>query len=280
MNSFRRITVIVLSSLLAALPAMPQPQTGNQPAGQINAMIPAATRNSQPAKVKEDLNWNDLLKTEHSGRVRAGLKDGSILSLGSDSELRIVQHDSASQQTSLEVDFGKLRSQVVKVTKPGGKFEVKTPNAVIGVIGTDFYVAIRIQHHHGDLLQGQSFGDAAERSARRQQFRAIRRGFEFRHRQRRPNGGNYVRDAAFGFSCHGHAARSAASQPHRHGHSDERRGRASGPHAALGYYWHGSGGGIGSRPRRRSDARRRDATKPGAPVERSSVRLSCEHVAS
>jgi ferric-dicitrate binding protein FerR (iron transport regulator) len=140
MNMFRRITVVVLSSLLAALPAMPQPQTNNQPAGEINALIPAATRNSQPAKVKEDLNWNDLLQTQHSGRVRAGLKDGSILSLGSDSELRIVQHDSASQQTSLEMDFGKIRSQVVKINKPGGKFEMKTPNAVIGVIGTDFYV--------------------------------------------------------------------------------------------------------------------------------------------
>jgi ferric-dicitrate binding protein FerR (iron transport regulator) len=140
MNMFRRITVVVLSSLLAALPAMPQPQTNNQPAGEINALIPAATRNSQPAKVKEDLNWNDLLQTQHSGRVRAGLKDGSILSLGSDSELRIVQHDSASQQTSLEMDFGKIRSQVVKISKPGGKFEMKTPNAVIGVIGTDFYV--------------------------------------------------------------------------------------------------------------------------------------------
>jgi hypothetical protein len=46
------------------------------------------------------LNWNDLLQTEHTGRVRAGLKDGSILSVGSDSELRIVQHDSAAQQTS------------------------------------------------------------------------------------------------------------------------------------------------------------------------------------
>jgi hypothetical protein len=117
MNMFRRITVVVLSSLLAALPAMPQPQTNNQPAGEINALIPAATRNSQPAKVKEDLNWNDLLQTQHSGRVRAGLKDGSILSLGSDSELRIVQHDSASQQTSLEMDFGKIRSQVAGNSK-------------------------------------------------------------------------------------------------------------------------------------------------------------------
>ncbi|MFY9803450.1 MAG: FecR family protein [Candidatus Acidiferrales bacterium] len=140
MNSLKRFTAIVLCSLLTSLPAMPQPQTG-QAAGQINALIPAATRNSAPAKVREVLDWNDLLQTEHSGRLRAGLKDGSILSLGSDSELRIVQHDSASQQTSLEMDFGKVRSQVMKITKPGGKFEMKTPNAVIGVIGTDFYVA-------------------------------------------------------------------------------------------------------------------------------------------
>ena len=33
-----------------------------------------------------------------------------------------------------------FRSPVVKITRPGGKFETKTPNAVIGVIGTDFYV--------------------------------------------------------------------------------------------------------------------------------------------
>src|SRR6202044_198237 len=101
---------------------------------------PAATKNSKAAKAKDEMNWNDLLQTDHAGRVRAGLKDGSILSLGSDSELRIVQHDGTAQQTALEMDFGKVRSQVVKITKPGGKFEVKTPNAVIGVIGTDFYV--------------------------------------------------------------------------------------------------------------------------------------------
>ena len=52
----------------------------------------------------------------------------------------MVQHDAASQQTSLEMDFGKVRSKVVKITQPNGKFEIKTPNAVIGVVGTDFYV--------------------------------------------------------------------------------------------------------------------------------------------
>ena len=103
-------------------------------------MIPSATRNATVAKVNDDLQWNDLLKTEQKGRLRAGLTDGSILSLGSNSELRVVQHDAASQQTSLEMDFGKVRSKVVKVTQPGGKFEMKTANAVIGVIGTDFFV--------------------------------------------------------------------------------------------------------------------------------------------
>ena len=61
--------------------------------------------------------------------------------MGSNSELQVVQHDAVSQQTSLVVNYGKLRNQVTRITKPDGKYEVRTPNAVIGVIGTDFYVA-------------------------------------------------------------------------------------------------------------------------------------------
>src|SRR5271156_5495967 len=140
MKSLKQLLVGPLCLLLCSFPVQASPQSAVQHAGQINALIPAASRNAQPAKVQDQLQWNDLLKNTHSGRVPAGLDDGSMLSLGSDSELRIVQHDSASQQTSLEMNFGKVRSQVVKIAKPGGKFEVTTPNAVIGVIGTDFYV--------------------------------------------------------------------------------------------------------------------------------------------
>ncbi|HTR48625.1 MAG TPA: FecR domain-containing protein [Verrucomicrobiae bacterium] len=140
MISAKRATSVFLCVLLSTLPVLGDPQAAGQHAGQIEAMIPAASRNDKPAKVKDELQWNDLLKTTKSGRVRAGLSDGSILSVGSDSQLRVVQHDAASQQTSLEMNYGKLRSQVEKITKQGGKFEVKTPNAVIGAIGTDFYV--------------------------------------------------------------------------------------------------------------------------------------------
>ena len=141
--SAKRGLVVFLCYLLAIAPALAQPQGSGQRAGQIDALIPAAMKNDSTAKAKEDIDWNDLLKTSKSGRVRASLLDGSILSVGSDSQLRVVQHDATSQQTSLEMNYGKLRSQVEKITKDGGKFEVKTPNAVIGVIGTDFYTEFK-----------------------------------------------------------------------------------------------------------------------------------------
>ena len=55
----------------------------------------------------------------------------------------MAQHDSASQQTLIDLNYGKLRNQVVKITKPGGKYEVRTPNAVVGVIGTYFFVSYK-----------------------------------------------------------------------------------------------------------------------------------------
>jgi len=130
---------VLLSLLLAATPMFAAP-TDSQTAGEVKALIPAAWRNSQPLKVKDSIEWNDLLQTGDQGRLRAGLTDGSILSLGSKGALRVLQHNASSQQTSIEMNYGQLRSQVVKITQPGGKYEVRTPNAVIGVIGTDFYV--------------------------------------------------------------------------------------------------------------------------------------------
>jgi len=130
---------IVLCLLLTALPVWADP-AGDQTAGSVKRMVPDASRNAHPLAANDTLLWNDLLQTNGKGRVRAELTDGSILSLGSNSQLRVVQHDAAAQDTTLDLNYGKLRNQVVKITKPGGKYEVHTPNAVIGVIGTYFYV--------------------------------------------------------------------------------------------------------------------------------------------
>jgi ferric-dicitrate binding protein FerR (iron transport regulator) len=137
---FRSPVATLLCLLFAVSPVWAEPAP-DQTAGSVKAMVPDASRNAKPLAVNETLQWNDLLQTNAKGRVRAGLTDGSILSLGSNSQLRVVQHDATAQQTTLDLDYGKLRNQVVKITQPGGKYEVRTPNAVIGVIGTYFYVA-------------------------------------------------------------------------------------------------------------------------------------------
>jgi uncharacterized protein YkwD len=128
------IGVSLIAFSLWAAPA------ANPSAGSVKALLPAASRNAQPMAVNDALQWNDVLQTDAKGRVRAALNDGSLLSLGSNTQLKVVQHDAASQQTALDLNYGKLRNQVTKITQPQGKYQVKTSNAVIGVIGTDFYV--------------------------------------------------------------------------------------------------------------------------------------------
>ena len=82
--------------------------------------------------------WQDTVQTGSTGRARILLDDQSVLSLGKDSRLRIVKHDARTQQTALDLSYGRIRCEVTKITRQGGGFELKTPTSVAGVIGTDF----------------------------------------------------------------------------------------------------------------------------------------------
>jgi hypothetical protein len=133
-RAYQPALAVVLAWLLCVPPVMAE-----NAAGQITALIPAAQRNNRTLKLKEEVDWNDLLRTDRSGRARLSLRDGSILSLGSNSEFQMVEHDPDGQQTLLQLNFGKIRSRVVAISQPGGRFEVRTPLAVINVLGTDFF---------------------------------------------------------------------------------------------------------------------------------------------
>jgi FecR protein len=81
-----------------------------------------------------------VVKTETEGRVRIGLLDGSVLNVASQSSLEIARHDPAAQQTELELNYGRIRANVVHISQSQGKFTVRTPVAVAGVLGTRFDV--------------------------------------------------------------------------------------------------------------------------------------------
>ena len=111
-----------------------------QDAGKIGKVIPAGfilhEKNTSEAKAADPVFLNDVLRTNANGRMRVELRDGSVLSVGAKAELRVVTHNTESQQTMVEMLYGKVRGSVTPVTKPGGKFSIRTPTAVIGVIGT------------------------------------------------------------------------------------------------------------------------------------------------
>jgi len=136
------------------------PQGGAQVAGKVNAAIPAGTvlhkgqTQELPLKIQDAVIWEDLLRTQKTGRVRVELLDGSFLNIGARSEFHVIRHDPQTQQTQVELTLGSLRSEVVKLTKPGANFEVRTPTAVIGVVGTVFLVAATANSTRVHCIEG------------------------------------------------------------------------------------------------------------------------------
>src|SRR5271165_4562740 len=141
--------VLLLSCVLSLSISLPMdglaaaPDAGAR-AGEVSRVIPAVSiargARSLSASPKTVVDWQDVIKTEASARARVSLDDGSVLNVGSATSLSVVKHDAGAQQTELEIGFGKMRSQAQKISQPNGKFEVRTPAGVAGVVGTDFYV--------------------------------------------------------------------------------------------------------------------------------------------
>jgi hypothetical protein len=132
------------TALLASLALMLPPgiSAQGQSAGQISRLIPTVNLQHgsrvQLASAGAKVLWGDMVTTDRGGRARITLDDGSILNVGSDSSLRIVQHDAANQRTQVQLAYGRLRASAVRLARAGSSFEVRTPTAVAGVVGTDF----------------------------------------------------------------------------------------------------------------------------------------------
>jgi hypothetical protein len=113
-------------------------------AGKITRLIPVdfVVRQQKQLEAKKDMEvlWGDTIRTERGGRVRVELGDGSVLNVGSQSSLVIEKHDAASQDTALELVYGRVRANAVKIGRPEGGFKVRTKAAVAGIVGTEEYL--------------------------------------------------------------------------------------------------------------------------------------------
>ncbi len=109
--------------------------------GRVTGVASVATRNGAHVRLQDAVWAKDNLTTDNSGRMRIELQDGSILNVGSNTQCKIVRHDSLSGETAVDLSSGRLRSRVVKV-RGSGKFEIATPQATITALGTDFVLDV------------------------------------------------------------------------------------------------------------------------------------------
>ena len=119
---------------------------GGPEAGRVTREVPKGTVQRQgagqelPLMQNDPVQWNDVVHTQERGRLQITLVDGSVLSVGSRSEMRVLKADPEAQQTDIELIHGTVKADVQKVTKSGGHFEIHTKTAVIGVVGTTLLV--------------------------------------------------------------------------------------------------------------------------------------------
>ncbi|MHB8412322.1 MAG: FecR family protein [Candidatus Acidiferrales bacterium] len=143
----RAVLWICVAFVVAAMAVPPDAAYASaaRHAGNISLILPKVelVRGAQNITVQPPVPvyWGDVVNTGHMARARVKLDDGSVLNVGSDSSLTVVKHDASRQQTQIDVTYGELRTKVVHLTKPGAKFQVRTPTGVAGVVGTDFYMA-------------------------------------------------------------------------------------------------------------------------------------------
>jgi hypothetical protein len=143
----------------AGAEASPAQSAAGPEAGQISRLLPHVQidRSSQVlvATVSDRVYWNDGLRSGPTGRAHITLKDGSQLNLGSDSSLRILQHDAQAQQTSLDLLLGRIRGNITKLSRPGAKFEIHTPVGVAGLVGTDLSVEVTNDYVELMVFEGE-----------------------------------------------------------------------------------------------------------------------------
>ena len=96
-----------------------------------------AQKSRQPLEANARVRTGQTIVSQ-AGKAKIALNDGSVLSIGENSRLRLADYRDAGQGVNARVTLiaGALRA--VARTTPAGRFEVETETAIAAVRGTDW----------------------------------------------------------------------------------------------------------------------------------------------
>ncbi len=118
--------------------------------GDVDVLMPGMER-AAPAVLQQPVSEGDIIRTKSNGKAEITFVDDSVIRLAPGSRLQITEYlmeGSKRKSGVMNLFRGKIRAVVSKsrgflgVAFGGGdRFEVRTPTAVAGVKGTDFFVS-------------------------------------------------------------------------------------------------------------------------------------------
>ncbi len=107
----------------------------------------------------------DVINTSSDGKAKLMLEDKTILDLGPSALFKVLKFNpnhGGDRQVSVSMEYGTVRASVSKPLVRGGKFQIHTRSATMGVRGTEFIV----QSSMGSLASmGKSAGGGKESGA-------------------------------------------------------------------------------------------------------------------
>ena len=132
---------ILLSCIFAVAPVTAQNYSSPEIVGSIAGLNQGANINSHRADLRSELHHNDIVSTDHSGRARVNLRGRCVLTLGSGTQIKLLQSNPISQESSVQLVTGRLRSQLGRFVVQSASYNVHTPHGNIAAHSdADFYL--------------------------------------------------------------------------------------------------------------------------------------------
>lgn len=169
----RRIPIgTVLCIPVGLLKATPKPGVVLEVVGQVSRSQPGVkgqAGTTAPVSKGDLINAGMTLRTRADGYVTVQLADGSILKVQADTEARLdtsQQYEAAGFFSSIwSVLRGRVESLVTHLTGGEPRYQIKTPQAVLGVRGTEFRVYTDEQRTLSETLTGAVFVSSQRHAA-------------------------------------------------------------------------------------------------------------------
>ncbi|HAZ12195.1 MAG: hypothetical protein A2X86_03070 [Bdellovibrionales bacterium GWA2_49_15] len=118
-------------------------------------------------KIKDELSINQVITTSKKSFVKIADRNGGVISLGPESSIQLAKSDSA-EISSINLLKGQIRATFKKDESEKYKSVIKTPNAALGVRGTDFHFIYNPDNHISTILAYEGKVDFVEHATDRE----------------------------------------------------------------------------------------------------------------